>query len=444
MVESCVFTKEKMQAMGIPEGIVPEGWWIGFYVEDDEAWEKVKDGTYQMFSIEGQGIREEVEETEDLGKSDIDKFNPYHDKIGRFTSGNGGKVYFFTTQTKDPNKQHWADKAIYRAKYKDYESKNKAYEQAKQELDNAKTISEKAKLHDKFLAAAKDAYNAKQTLDNHKDLQPKVKDTTKPPASGKPKTTEKPLVSEKPKTTGSNTTDPNDPKYLNKKKQTNHLPEQKLSENKAIEITQKQTGTNYETAKRITNAVYDFSGSQYGAMRSAYAKGDTTSEAGKKAQALDEFVDKSPKWGGGTLYRGIGVTKEVADDIIKQAEAGKTLNQKGPSSWTTNESTGKAFGGGPVHITFITNGTTAKHGTSIKHLSQFPGEKEVLMSGKAKQKPTKVVKNTDNDYYFLFYETTFHYCFEFITFATIFQHNLFSFYYTQPFTGSYIAPSFIS
>ena len=68
MVESCMFTKEKMQAMGIPEGIVPEGWWIGFYIDDDEAWEKVKNGTYRMFSVEGKGIREEVED--DIDKSD--------------------------------------------------------------------------------------------------------------------------------------------------------------------------------------------------------------------------------------------------------------------------------------------------------------------------------------------------------------------------------------
>ncbi len=60
LVESCVFTKEKMQAMGIPENIVPEGWWIGFKVDDDEAWEKIKDGTYQMFSIEGTATREPV------------------------------------------------------------------------------------------------------------------------------------------------------------------------------------------------------------------------------------------------------------------------------------------------------------------------------------------------------------------------------------------------
>lgn len=61
LVESCVFTAEKQKAMGIPEGIVPIGWWIGFKIEDDEAWEKVKNGTYKMFSIEGKANRVPVE-----------------------------------------------------------------------------------------------------------------------------------------------------------------------------------------------------------------------------------------------------------------------------------------------------------------------------------------------------------------------------------------------
>ena len=61
LVESCVFTKEKQKALGIPDGVVPEGWWIGFKIEDDAAWEKVKDGTYRMFSIEGTATREPVE-----------------------------------------------------------------------------------------------------------------------------------------------------------------------------------------------------------------------------------------------------------------------------------------------------------------------------------------------------------------------------------------------
>ena len=61
LVESCVFTAEKQKAMGIPEGIIPVGWWIGFKIEDDEAWEKVKNGVYKMFSIEGKANRVPVE-----------------------------------------------------------------------------------------------------------------------------------------------------------------------------------------------------------------------------------------------------------------------------------------------------------------------------------------------------------------------------------------------
>lgn len=61
LIESVVFTEEKMQAMGIPTGTLPVGWWIGFKVLDEEVWEKVKDGTYPMFSIEGEAERVEVE-----------------------------------------------------------------------------------------------------------------------------------------------------------------------------------------------------------------------------------------------------------------------------------------------------------------------------------------------------------------------------------------------
>jgi len=60
LIESMVFTKEKQSALGIAEGTLPEGWWIGFKVTDADVWEKVKSGEYSMFSIEGEAIREEV------------------------------------------------------------------------------------------------------------------------------------------------------------------------------------------------------------------------------------------------------------------------------------------------------------------------------------------------------------------------------------------------
>ncbi|MCL5981738.1 MAG: XkdF-like putative serine protease domain-containing protein [Firmicutes bacterium] len=62
LIESMVFTKQKMTALGIPDGTLPEGWFIGFKVTDPDVWDKVKDGTYSMFSIEGEAIREEVPE----------------------------------------------------------------------------------------------------------------------------------------------------------------------------------------------------------------------------------------------------------------------------------------------------------------------------------------------------------------------------------------------
>lgn len=61
LIESVVFTEEKMKAIGIPEGILPVGWWIGFKVFDENVWEKVKSGTYLMFSIEGEAERIEVD-----------------------------------------------------------------------------------------------------------------------------------------------------------------------------------------------------------------------------------------------------------------------------------------------------------------------------------------------------------------------------------------------
>lgn len=57
VVESIVFTKDKQAALGIPEGIVPEGWFITVKIDDPEVFDKVKSGKYRMFSIQGHGKR---------------------------------------------------------------------------------------------------------------------------------------------------------------------------------------------------------------------------------------------------------------------------------------------------------------------------------------------------------------------------------------------------
>lgn len=52
-VESMVFTKEKQTALGIPYGLVPEGWWMGVQVTNDEVWDKIASGLYTGMSIQG-------------------------------------------------------------------------------------------------------------------------------------------------------------------------------------------------------------------------------------------------------------------------------------------------------------------------------------------------------------------------------------------------------
>jgi hypothetical protein len=61
MIESMVFTPEKIEKMGIPEGVLPSGWWVGFHVEDDALWDSVEKGERVAFSIHGTGVRKEVE-----------------------------------------------------------------------------------------------------------------------------------------------------------------------------------------------------------------------------------------------------------------------------------------------------------------------------------------------------------------------------------------------
>lgn len=61
LVESMVFTDEKIEKMGLPVGMIPNGWWVGFKFSDGDAWSEVKSGRYGGFSVHGTGVRTEVD-----------------------------------------------------------------------------------------------------------------------------------------------------------------------------------------------------------------------------------------------------------------------------------------------------------------------------------------------------------------------------------------------
>lgn len=196
LVESVVFTEEKIAAMGLPEHSVPVGWWVGYKIADRAAWEKIKSGEYRSFSVEGRGERVPVEvvgksagnRSERIAKTFSEvfakfpryysgrllktaqpaltfsekagriktgsfaamsfseilrKFNPYHDSLGRFTTAGGAASFTYS-----PGKSKSHDNAIFREKERTKADTNKM---PKVEFIPAKTTREaEAFAHDKL------------------------------------------------------------------------------------------------------------------------------------------------------------------------------------------------------------------------------------------------------------------------------------------------------
>ena len=66
MVESMVFTDEKVSKLGLPEDF-PRGWWVGYKIHDEPTWQMVKKGERTGFSIHGKGIRKTTSLDELMG-----------------------------------------------------------------------------------------------------------------------------------------------------------------------------------------------------------------------------------------------------------------------------------------------------------------------------------------------------------------------------------------
>lgn len=89
---------------------------------------------------------DEIEEVESVKKNDllsvdlieeVEKFNPYHDSRGRFSTSNSAAS--FTHRTRDPSKQHWADAAI--AREKELDEKGLNGPSSKRKITDPKTIA---------------------------------------------------------------------------------------------------------------------------------------------------------------------------------------------------------------------------------------------------------------------------------------------------------------
>lgn len=68
LIESIVFTDEKVAKMGLPDDF-PRGWWVGFKIHDEPTWQMVRKGERTGFSIHGRGMRKDTSLDEIMGYS---------------------------------------------------------------------------------------------------------------------------------------------------------------------------------------------------------------------------------------------------------------------------------------------------------------------------------------------------------------------------------------
>ena len=305
--------------------------------------------------------------------TEVQKFNPFHDARGRFSDKNGFKTYSANPKT----------------------------------ISGAKAITRSVD------------YKHGATINVHHESQGKTLDENaywlktgqKMPTADGPKAevpAKKPKTQTKPKPEAETETQPKSKAFGNQETQNGHELFDKYGKvtgmpSQAVNAIKEATGCSSQKAIKIAEAIYNYSGSSYESIRGVqtgeikagsynYAKYEN------EGKMLESFIKDSPKWdGSGTLYRGISVDKKAAADIIKKAQAGEPLDQKGTASWSSQESTAKSFAGWGgnynEHIVFVLSGGTMK-GTSIKHLSNYSSENEVLMSKTQRSKATNV-KKTD-------------------------------------------------
>lgn len=303
---------------------------------------------------------------------EVNKFNPFHDKLGRFSDKNS-----FATYSANPKTTSGA-KAITRSvDYKHGATINVHHE------SQGKTLDENAYW---------------------------LKTGQKMPTADEPKAevpAKKPKTQTKPKPEAETETQPKSKAFGNQEIQNGHEMFDKYGHAygaKAVNFIKEATKCSDKEAEAMKDAITDFTDGFYKKIRgiqSGEIKPDHFDyDAYKKVgDDLESFIEKSPKWGPVTIYRGCHVDKKTADEIIKKAKAGEPLDQQGTASWSSDRSVSESFAhwnfsGSDTSILFVLKGGTMK-GTSVKHLSEYQTEDEVLVSKTQRSKPTNVTKTNE-------------------------------------------------
>ncbi len=162
---------------------------------------------------------------------------------------------------------------------------------------------------------------------------------------------------------------------------------------------QNQLGVSSQKAKEYSEALYFYTDYLDNVKKlRAYQMGENVknvSEIARREQDLEDYIENAPKWNGGETFRGVKLT----EDELSRYEVCSEHNMLGTSSWSSNEDIAIGYSGygnspsGKQSVVF--HSPTQTNGTSVRHLSPFANEDEVLVSKKSKYRVLKMFKSQD-------------------------------------------------
>lgn len=166
----------------------------------------------------------------------------------------------------------------------------------------------------------------------------------------------------------------------------------------------------YVRIKSYSESIVNYTGNRYGDIKNAYRakygiskeyNGKMSQEKAEKASNdLDDYIYQAPKYDG-EVYRGMTLSNENFDNMIKNLKSGKTMDMQGISSWSSEREVSEDFiednlyHDTPNAILFKLQN---KSGTPIESISFVSGEYEVLHPTTARYKLKKIEEN-DNNYF---------------------------------------------
>lgn len=186
---------------------------------------------------------------------------------------------------------------------------------------------------------------------------------------------------------------------------------ERMDKKEAVAEIMKQTGVTAEKAEFMYESIRDFSFGAYQDMRTVQMGGTdvwdlhhSVKEWKERVDACEEFIIKSPKWNGGTTYRGMHASESYLDELYEKSKNGTTINMNGISSWSTSKAVaeGYAFPNPKTPLRIIFETDDAQIGTSVAHISIHPNEREILCSKDNEYFVREIVKwknNIGQDFY---------------------------------------------